>query len=80
MDDFFDGLKAIFIVLGILAVIFFIVALMYEIPNKIQEVYVVTAAGEEMTGKFEIKEWRGQTWVELEDGTMEQIVKYKIIK
>ena len=80
MDDFFDGLKAIFIILGILSVVFFIIALIYEIPNRAHEMHVITATGEEIIGEVKIKEWQGQTWIELEDGTMGQVVKYKIIK
>lgn len=80
MDDFFDGLKAIFVILGILSVVFFITALIYEIPNRAHEMRVITATGEEIIGEVKIKEWQGQTWVELEDGTMAQVVKYKIIK
>ena len=80
MDDFFDGLKAIFIILGILSVVFFITALIYEIPNRAHEMHVITATGEEIMGEVKIKEWQGQTWIELEDGTMEQVVKNKIIK
>ena len=80
MDDFFDGLKVIFIILGIRSVLFFITALIYEIPNRAHEMHVITATGEEIIGEVKIKEWQGQTWIELEDGTMAQVVKYKIIK
>lgn len=80
MNDFFDGLKLIVIMIGILSIIFFIVALIYEIPNETHKMHVITATGEEIMGEVKIKEWQGQTWVELEDGTMAQVVKYKIIK
>ena len=56
MNDFFNGLKLIVIMIGILSIIFFIVVLIYEIPNRAHEMHVITATGEEIMGEVKIKE------------------------
>lgn len=48
--------------------------------NNTQTLYVVTATGEEMTGQFTLTHKDDSVWVRLEDGTMEQVVKYKVIE
>lgn len=74
--DIFDKLGIMIASAAILAAT---CSIIYSIKSP-QTLSVVTATGEEMTGKFRLIEWRGSTWVQLEDGTKVEIVKYKKIK
>mgnify|MGYP004553234189 CR=1 FL=1 len=67
----------ILIVLILMAIIACCFAIYYA--KNVQTLYVITATGEEMTGHFILKHKSNSVWVRLEDGTMEQVVKYKII-
>lgn len=48
--------------------------------ENIRTLYVVTETGEEMTGHFILRHRYNSVWVRLEDGTMEKVIKYKVIE
>ncbi len=79
MDCKFDIFDKLGIMIASAAISAIICAIIYSIKSP-QNLSVVTAIGEEMTGTFRLIEWRGSTWVQLEDGTKVEIVKYKKIK
>ena len=74
--DIFDKLK---IAVATAAILALACASIYSI-NSFQTLSVVTATGEEMIGDFRLIKWKGSTWIQLEDGTRVEIVKYKKIK
>lgn len=68
------------ILIGVISAMIIACCFGFYYVENVRTLYVVTATGEEMTGHFILRHRYDSVWVRLEDGTMEKVVKYKVIE
>lgn len=68
------------ILIGVISAMIIACCFWFYYAENARTLYVVTATGEEMTGHFILRHRYDSVWVRLEDGTMEKVIKYKVIE